>query len=480
MILRLFLCFFLCGLISSVKASNDIGWVRYNYWPIFFYQKYLNKNLWELELLGPFYYQYFTPDESSISFRPFISFTKHREKKEAFFLSPLGHYFHDNIISRFRLVPFFSKDSVYKNGKRVSSNHNYFLFFWGTTKDEKKYGGFFPFYGTLRNWGFRDEVTFFLWPLYVHSKYSGNDSYTILWPFFNKTYGESVYQFKFWPLYGHRIEKNLYDRRFFLWPFFWYETFRVSARDTGKKWMFFPFFAIEKSPLHCKYIFLWPFFKYYHYKDPKLVGWEFPWPFLRYLKGPYDQELSLWPLIGFKETISPLTKDSCQRKFYFWPLYISDKCIIFDRQGLPLKFTSRHRVLVFSKYETIKDNKNRIKYQYLKIWPIMANIQKADGFKLFYFPALLPFDDEGLFRNYGPFLRIYEHIQDNKGFSSTKALWGLYRHDKCQNEEILDISFIFTYHRKKEAIEVSFLKGLFAIGNSKNNYRLRLFYLKIF
>jgi len=462
---------------GGLSWASDNSWVRYNYWPLFFYQSSADKRAWELEIIGPFYYCYFSPKEEGSSFRPLISTVRRKKGREVFFLSPLGHYFSGKTFSRFRLVPLFAHDTIHDQGSG-ESHHSYALIFWGETK-RGKYGGFFPFYGTLKDWGFRDEVTFFLWPLYIHSQYDGNDSYTFLWPFFNRTKGPSVQRFKIWPLYGHRVKKGESDRTFFLWPFFWHEKYCLSGGKSGEKDMFLPFWIREKSPFLERYVFLWPFFQYSKSEDIEWVSIDFPWPFFRYIEGTYDKERRLWPLIGFTESES-ITKARCHWHFFLWPLYFYERCEIPNKKPEEALKIENRRFLLFTKFERVKDKQGHLKYQYSRVWPLGVQIKRDNGFELFYFPALLPFEDEGMNRNYGAFLRLYEYVQDPEGFTRSKALWGFYRHDKAPQEEVIDLAFLFTYHRKKEAKEFTFLKGLIGIGNKKNDYRLKLFYLKIF
>ncbi len=466
----------LWGLLGAFGAQAAPR-VRYNFWPLFFYQK--SPKAWELELLGPIFYRYHTALESGTSLRPLFSSVYRRGQHEVFFLSPLGHYLRTKTFSRLRLVPLISKDFVHKGWGENRSYHEYGLVFWGKTADGKRYGGLFPLYGHLYHWGFRDEITFFLWPLYVHSRYDGNDSYTLLWPIFNFTHGPTVKRLRLWPLFGHRVREHREMRTFFFWPFFWHSKYCVSCGGRGEKYMFFPFIIWEKSPRTTRYMFLYPFFKYLKSQDLGYVEYDFPWPFLRYVEGKYDRERRFWPFLGYTETMT-MTKGHCHWHFFLWPLYSYEYCFSPDPDPKQQRITENRKFFLLSKVERVRNGQGKELYLYARWWPLGAQIKRADGSEIFYFPALLPFEDEGLNRNYAPFLRLYEYVHDPRGFTRSKALWGLYRHDVTPTESFVDLAFIINYHRRGKAWELSLLKGLFALGNKANAYRLKLFFLKIF
>ena len=75
-----------------------------------------------------------------------------------------------------------------------------FPFFWGES-GEKSYGGVFPVYGKLYNRYRRDEIGFFLWPLYGYSIGDGTTRTNVVWPLFSFYKGHQE-GFKIGPLYG--------------------------------------------------------------------------------------------------------------------------------------------------------------------------------------------------------------------------------------------------------------------------------------
>ncbi len=474
----IFLGLALTLLASGAKGAESSAQVHLDFWPLFFYQHSSETGAWQLELLGPFFECYHTSKESAFSLRPLFSSVSRAHCHEVFFLSPLGHFLDTKSFSRLRLVPLVSKDTV-KDKANKSSYHEYGLIFWGKNAEGKHYRGFFPFYGHLYDWGFRDEITFVLWPLYIHSRFDGNDSYTLLWPIFNFTHGPTVRRLKLWPLFGYRKRGQKEQRAFFFWPFFWHEKYCLSCGGKGEKFMFFPFLVWEKSPRVKRFIFLYPFFTYLDSKDLGYTEYDFPWPFLCYIKGKYDYELRFWPFIGYTTT-KTMTKGHCEWYFFLWPLYSYERCFSPDPDSAQRRIIVNRKFLLVSKVEKIFDGKGREIYLYARWWPLGVQIKKADGSEIFYFPALIPFEDEGFNRNYGPLLRLYEYVRDKRGYSHSKALWGLYRHDTAPGESFVDLSFLLTYHRRGKAWEFNILKGVLGIGNSYNRYRLKLFFLKIF
>ncbi len=456
-------------LFSSGRAEEEKR-TRLNFWPLFFYQTSTDHQVRELEVLGPFFYRYESPLESGTSLRPFLS-TRERPKecRDVYYLSPLGHYQECPEYSRSRLVPILGGNA---SPEGPGEHHHFLLFFWGHSEEGEKYWGIFPFYGRLLDWNGKEETKFTLWPVRVTSRWEGNHSSTWFWPIYNRTDGPTFYERKFWPLFSHKVKPGIFDRRFYLWPFFWHEEFDLATNPTTRE-MFFPFWINEWSASHQQVTFLWPFFRYFHEKKKDTLVLDLPWPFFRYgesQKGPY-RERKLWPLIGYEK------RKNTYSHFFLWPLYkyqveeVRHKGRLFRREI--------RRFYLLTKFEKVWDEKGNLKYEAHRVWPLGEKIKRADGFEVFYFPALIPFHSEGIDRNYAPLLRLYEYIQDPNGFTRSKWFWGLYRHDHTDEEDFVDLGFILQIHRKKEKWEISLLRGLLGWGKDEKGYFFKFFFLKL-
>ncbi|AEH45045.1 hypothetical protein Thein_1177 [Thermodesulfatator indicus DSM 15286] len=444
--------------------------IRQNWWPLFFYQRSSDGSASELEILGPFFYSYSTPQEKGLALRPFLAEEEKDDQYDLYFLPPFGHYQRGDNYSRLRFIPFISADNNHSEKKRFRS---FLLFFWGESKEGKKFSGFFPFYGKLYDFFGKDEIRFYLWPVYIRSRIDKNVSRTWFWPIYNRTDGPTLYQRKFWPIYGHRVKKDMYDRKFWLWPFFWKETFFLE-NGTGKREMFFPFWIEESSPDYHRYTVLWPFFRYFHNKKTNTKMWDFPRPFLRYGRGddPYYREYKIWPLVGYR------AREDSKRRFFLWPFFIFYEDVL----GYSPKKIYYHgsRILLFSRFVKITDKKGHSLYEFGRLWPIAEAERRQDGSKVFFFPAIIPFHNRGIDLTIAPLLRLYENIHFPDGTVRSKALWGFYRHDTIGKEKIWELAFLVSYKHKPDAFELKFLNGLLGIGKENKDWHLRLFFLKLF
>ena len=453
----------------TLNALAQEGRVRLNWWPLFFYQASRDGKVRELELFGPLYYSYATPRESSAALRPLLAVVDRPARHDVYFLSPLGHYQREAGQSRLRLIPLWAWNDDDTERKR---HHNFGLTFWGCSEEGEKYWGIFPLYGRLLDWNGKDEVRFYLWPIHVKSRFEGNVSSTWFWPIYNRTDGPTFYERKFFPFYSHKVKKGAFDRTFFLWPFFWHEEFFMGEGKTTRD-MFLPFWVEERGPAHERFIFLWPFFRFYHQEKDQTVTLDLPWPIFRYgesQKTSY-RERRLWPLIGYRKAPQEY------RHFVFWPLYT------YRRDVIRHKDRALHReertFLLFTRFERVRDEEGRLTYQFSRVWPLGEQIKKDDGSEVFFFPALVPFHSEGIDRTIAPLLRLYEYVEDPQGFTRSRALWGFYRHDHTDEEDIVDLAFILRFHRKKSGWRLSFLKGLFGIGRENGDLKLKLLFIPV-
>ncbi len=445
--------------------------VRRNWWPLFFYQESSDKSARELELFGPLIYSYRTPKESATAFRPFWAEVKGPDQYDFYFLSPLGHYQQGKDYSRLRFIPFISVDDNHSKKKHFRS---FLLYFWGESPQGQKYWGFFPFYGTLYDFFGKDEIKFYMWPVYIRSRIDENISRTYFWPFYNRTDGPTLYQRKFWPIYGVRIKKDFYERKFFLWPFFGYLKWREGEDSFAERKMFFPFWIQEKSPNFRRYTLLWPLFRYYRNEKTDTTRLDLPRPFFTFGEGknPPYHERKFWPLLGHRKI------EDSDYHFFLWPFFLFYRDILCL---CPKKiYQNESRVLLFSRFTRIKDENGKIYYEFGRLWPLAEHMRREDGSKVFFIPAIIPFHHEGIDRTIAPLLKLYEYIRFPDGTTRSKALWGFYRHDCTKDKKILELAFLLSYETRKDGFNFQLLNGLFGFGKRHNDWHLKLLFLSIF
>ncbi len=438
--------------------------LRINLWPLLFYES----TRWgrRLEILGPFVQWYENPYESALSIRPIVSVVTEKAtgNKRAYMLSPLGSYFSSKEHSRFRIIPVvFYERIARERGEEVQ--HTYLTFFWGRTQEGERYWGFFPFFGCFKGRFGAKKIEFFLWPLYSSVEKSGYTSVHLLWPVFNYTRGNGTFALKVWPFFGYRREPRL-KRTFVLWPFFIKETRVYPYVGVEEKKMFFPFWIKEKNPYYEKVSVLWPFFQDVKSTDGSYSQVDYFWPFVRVIRGSQMQETRVFPFYGTSR------KEDEEYRFLLWPLYEERRF----KRGTEEELTVR--ILLVSKFWNLSQGGRDVGVVF-RVWPLFTAYQNIEGMKAFYGPILLPFHDEGIERNYGALLRIFEFYQFPDGTKFLNILWGLYRYEATAEETVHELAFLLRVRKQKEGYEVSLLQGLLGFGKRKDDFFLKLFWLTL-
>lgn len=458
-------------------AYEDSVEKRLNLWPFAVFSQNKIKGYERKEFLGPFIYQYKFENENGTSLRPVFSYVKKDQQKKAFFLSPLGLYHSDNETSTYKLVPLINRRiDKQPQAEKEGSKWEYFPFFVGKTADNETYGGVFPIYGNFKKRFGREEITFVLWPIYSKVKYEEYTAYNVLWPFirFAKPNEgmESLYGgFKFWPFYGH-FKEGEEERKFILWPFYIRTSYRDDTGNFEEKIWYFPFYGKEKTDVYEKTSYLWPFFQKICSHDFSYCQIDAPWPFYRCISGKNIHGKRFWPFYGF------LKKEDSYDSFVLWPLYFYKEDNIKDKNSTYLE--KQHRILLLSKENEIYHN-GTLSERTLKIWPFYYSYENyRKNLKIHYFPAILPIYDEGLERNYGALLKIFENFE-KADYQFVKILWGLYRYERIGSREVQELAFLFRSVRdsQKNTNYIEFIEGLFGIGKIEKRPVLKLFFINL-
>jgi len=446
-------------------ATLSPGPQRENFGPFFLYSADEEREGKETNVLGPLFTYRKDRQEKSFAFRPFFYWQKEEGKHTILeYLYPLGKYKRTEQEVESSFMPFFSTRRALTGKEAEKKERGVLLAFWGETEQGESYGGFFPVYGKLKKRFGKDEMNFLLWPIYSDSREGENRTYSFLWPIFSRTEGGGREGFKIWPLVGHEKKENDYEKLFFLWPIFHFEKRYLNTDDPTEISMVFPLYVSSASSKRVSRSVIWPFFNYTYDEDEKYTQWDFPWPLLQWAKGEDKSLLRIFPLYSRK-----LWEDR-QSGYILWPLYM------YERQEDEKYKKEVIRYLLLSKDQTefLKDEGKEARI--LRIWPLFYYSLRKEGSLQFYFPALLPIDDEGYERNWGPLLRLYEYRRNPAGESESKFLWGFYVHRKNAVRELYELSFFLTYYTEEDLFYFSLLRGLLEYRAEGQKRALRLLY----
>lgn len=445
-------------------ATLNPGPRRENFAPLFIYSEDEERGGKGIDILGPFFTYRRDSEEKDVAFRPlFYSKTKPAQYRLDY-LYPMGKYERTDrrVESYFRLI--YSTDRDLEKEKPEKKERGFLLAFWGETEKGEPYGGFFPLYGSLKNRFGRDEMNFFLWPIYSDSREGDNKTYTFLWPFFSYSEGTGREGFKFWPLGGYDRKENDYQKTFFLWPFFHFEKRYLYTDDPTEINMVFPLYVSQTSSRRVQRSVLWPFFTHVRDDDDHYTQWDFPWPLVQWGKGDEKEIFRIFPVYGRKYW------ETYERGYILWPIYwyVHDKGDHYRR--------TLDRYLLLSKNETKIWEKEGKQERRLRVWPFFYWRQETDGSEYLYWPCLIPVDYEGYERNWVPLLSLYEYRRNPQGASESKFFWGVYVHRQNQVRDLYELSFLFTLYTTEDLLYFSILKGLVEYLADGGKRALRLAY----
>ncbi|MFH1148174.1 MAG: hypothetical protein V1736_10770 [Pseudomonadota bacterium] len=440
---------------------------RVNVEPLFFLR---TDKTDDIEALGPFFSYGLDGRNEGWAVRPLLSYQSDRSTntEEWQFLYPLGRYRLTPQERQIHFLPFLSSTRDLKKPSEETLENKFDLFpvFWGKTGSGETYGGVFPVYGRFRERFLRDEITFFLWPLYSKSRWEGNEKTTLIWPLLSWTTGEKEQAFRLWPLFGHEKKTGEYDRNFLLWPIFFCAKEDLDTEPLTRK-MVFPLYVSETSATINRKIVLWPLFNYYRDTANDYTQWDLPWPVMGYGQGENLRIRKLWPLFHLKE--SPNLYDFT----LLWPLYRYTREDLVEDKAV----RTTCRFLLINKSEKTVWVEEDETESTARLWPLFFAKSYRDGSEILHFPAIIPTEDEGYERNYGPIFRIYEYKRSKDGEETSNLFWGLYRSNCKAGRCLRELSFLASWEFSPEESRVTILHGLFEYLRTTGSRTLKLLYI---
>lgn len=341
---------------------------------------------------------------------------------------------------------------VYLSRRSGTEDDMSFLFFFAGKSSQGRYGGFFPFYGTLYDRFAKDEMSFFLWPLYSYTRDEGAVKRNILWPFFS-FYSGTDKGFKAWPLYGNHEQPGVRKQQFFFWPVFFTEEKNLDTDEPVHSFFAIPFYLHSASGTSEYESVLWPFFT--HVKDSDKEKWEIPWPFYSKTVGEDINGYSFFPII------SKMTKGNDRNFSFLWPICTESEWYVKDERFL------QRSVLAINRY--VEDDKG----SFLNVWPFFEYQRKNEDSD-FLFPSLLPVRERGINRIIKPLVTLYER-KSREDKSTTNILYGLYTHEKTGEAWKSRFAFLLELKKDQNGAGFEILSGFFGIDRK----RIKIFFIPL-
>lgn len=424
------------------------------------------------ETFGPFYYNEQNDTVNTWAVPPFFS---HQEdptinEVEDMSLYPLFTYMKYGSQYRAQFFQLFSIEGG-ENPNNVQA-HRLWLFpvyFQQRSSDTNdNYTAVFPFRGHLKNFLFRDQIDFTMFPIYSRTRLKDvvNDNY--FFPFYNVRYGNGMHGWQIWPFYGteHKdvtlvtntwgVETNGgHDQSFILWPIHFRQHNGIGAADPEELRADIPFYASERSPLRDSTSVLWPFFNWINDREKKYREWETPWPLIIFARGPGKHEVRIFPFYN------RAYNDSLVDEFYLWPVYK------YDAIYSPPLDHRRTRILFFLYQNNSDKNTETGKFKRrVDLWPFARYNHDFDGstrLQLFAFAETFFPDSPGVERTWSPLWTVWRSEKNpGAGANSQSFLWNLYRRDASP-----------------ESKRISCFFGLYQYRSNAREKDARLFYIPV-
>ncbi len=426
------------------------------------------------EAVGPFYFSQQTEDAHTVAYPPFFSTVNNPALAyhEDDFLYPLLTSVHYGQERRWQLFELISFSGGQEPNGAGNSRRTIFPFYFSqhsTTDTNLNYTALFPFYGTLKNRLFRDEIHFVMFPLYSETRKKDVVTDNYLYPFGAVRHGDGLHGWKVWPLAGSEHKEVTtrtngfgevevvggHDQSFFLWPLHLRQDSGLGTDHPEKFRASIPLYSYTRSPQLDSTTVLWPFFTWMDNREKKYREWQMPWPLVIFARGEGKTTSRIFPI--FSESHNAVKEDDS----ILWPVYTYRR---IHSDPLDLK---RTRVAFFLYEDTVEKNtQTGAQKRRVDVWPFFTWHRDFNGNQRLQVLALLepavPGNDR-FERNWSPLWSLWRAETNPKtGAASRSLLWNLYRRETAPA------------HKK-----VSLLFGLFQYQCDGDERRTRLFYFTI-
>ena len=379
----------------------------------------------EVDAAGPLYTRKHTPEGgTSEAWRPFLLKTTEGTAEATYFLYPLFTWRHDAGYSRFSFFNLVNDKQVGPEAGGGAADHGFdvwpFYFSRETGDPATSYHAFFPIAGTVRHRFNKEELNWFIFPLYFHTKVAGKEITSAPWPFVRVIRGAGHHGFELWPLFGSRERAGDYRSSFWLWPFGYREETNRSAPEPDVRVGALPFYARESGPGYRSETYAWPFFGYAHRWEPvKYDERRYFWPFLVQGRGD-NRYVNRWAPVYTHSVVKGTDKT-----WVLWPLA---REMHWNDRGIDQDKFQLFYFVYWSLEQTDPAHPGRAPASKRHLWPLYSAWDNGAGRRQFqlFSPLEVFFPHNDPVRElYTPLFALYRSDQRAPGDVSRSFLWHL-------------------------------------------------------
>ena len=388
-----------------------------NLGPLYYVKHHRSAGVTETEVLWPLLHVEERPAERHVGLRPLFYTVTGRDGDffEMRILWPFVQYRRDGENRKLRLFPIFTYTSrVNVNGERDVDASVFPVLFWGSDPTEGSYFAFFPVIGRLKGILGKDELRFFLFPLYSDSRDGEHRAWNVLYPVFHRSRGGGREGWRVWPLWSVKERAGKSRTTYTLWPLVsWGEQIRRD-RPPLKRFTFLPFYGFQETGTGRIDYFLFPFFSRQAEVRDGVPYRELsaPWPLFTLGRGWKTFKWYSWPLFGVKA--APGVRKGFALYPIFWYREDTGKYRrTVRRWALPLYWSTDE---VWPE-EGLSASKTRV-------FPLLDHRRSKEGRSRLSLLAPLWFRDRwGIDRSYGVFWTLYEQGTGGADPPWRRVLW---------------------------------------------------------
>jgi hypothetical protein len=483
------LAFFGCLAALCVRAGAE----ERNWWPVAVTQLDAAGHVMSSDHLGPFIFKHPSKDPSqdasftTSGFRPFFVQTREASgmATASMVLYPLFICRADSDTYQWMLL-----NLIHGSGPKRGVATQYtdpttgfdlwpFWFSRDTGSPETSYHALFPIAGRVKYRFWRDDVRWFLWPLYLRTEKNGLITTSTPWPFIQTVTG-TQHGFALWPVYGRRSSPTTgAHHSFFLWPLGWANTIPAPANDDPdappaaptRQFGFIPFYTIEQHPGFKNQNYVWPFIGHTERTEPyRYSETRYFWPF--FVQGRGDlQMIDRWGPFYTHSVIK-----GTEKTWYLWPLV---KRMKWEDPGVAQTRTQFLYLLYWSQQQRSLTNPHAAPAERTTVWPLFIKWDNGAGRRQFQvfspFDVLLPTGNEWR-ETWTPFFAVYRFDQRAPADKNWSLLWGLATWHDTYGEKEFHLGPLFSVQSRPQAKRVAFGNGLFGWKRAPGEERTHWFW----
>lgn len=412
------------------------------------------------EVLGPIFEYRKNPDGSrSQTFRPLLLHTVNPAgtRKNTYFLYPFFSYQWEPDYYRFSFFALINTSKIETPERPDSHSLDVWPFYFSRSSGnpERDYKALFPIAGRMKQRFGRNEITWFLFPLYATSEDKGRTTTYTPWPFIRSTSGDGAKGWGLWPLFSWEERPNDYSYRSFLWPLGYKVVRQTDGGEPAVRFGALPFYSSEKWAGYHSETFVWPFFGYTHRTIPnKYDELRYFWPFLVQGRGD-DKYVNRWAPFYTHSNVH-----SFDKTWIMWPLMRTTK---WDEKNLLHRKDQFLYFVYWSVTQRSPTNPNAAPAYKRHLWPLVSvwdngagrrQVQLVDPLEVF-----LP-HNETIRQLYTPLFAVYRYDQRAPDDRRHSILWSLVSWHTSPAEKEFNLGPLYSTRTTPDGSRVALGAGL--------------------